>query len=263
MTITIIGSGNVATHLGTALAENGCTIESVYSRTLESARLLAEQLGSGYTNDISSIPQDSDIVLFSISDDALPVMIEAVRRKNSKAIFLHTAGSVSMDVFKGYADNYGVVYPLQTFSKKRSIDMSEVPFFIEANNQPTAETIAAVIGKISHSVTVATSDVRRKLHLAAVFACNFANHCYALADKILKDENLPFDVLKPLIRETADKINYLSPVEAQTGPAVRYDKTVMNRQMDLLKDSKDKEIYRLMSDSINKEYNDKLRLTKD
>lgn len=84
MTITIIGSGNVATHLGTALAENGCTIESVYSRTLESARLLAEQLGSGYTNDISSIPQDSDIVLFSISDDALPVMIEAVSRKTAR-----------------------------------------------------------------------------------------------------------------------------------------------------------------------------------
>ena len=141
--------------------------------------------------------------------------------------------------------------------------MSEVPFFIEANNQPTAETIADVIGKVSHSVTVASSDIRRKLHLAAVFACNFANHCYTLADKILREENMPFDVLKPLIRETADKINCLSPAEAQTGPAVRYDKTVMNRQIDLLKDSKDKEIYRLMSDSINKEYNDKLRLTED
>lgn len=258
MTITIIGAGNVATHLGFALQKAGHEIVYVFSRTLHSAKGLAEKIGSKAVCDISALKEDTDVYLYSVSDSALPYLVERIAPQHDASLHVHTAGCVDIDVFKGFARRFGVIYPLQSFSKTRNIDVSVVPFFVEGSDENTISDIHKLTSSISNCIADASSEKRRKLHLSAVFACNFVNHCYSLSAKILKKENLSFDLLRPLIRETYEKIEQLHPLDAQTGPAVRCDMDVMNRHICMLDDEIDKQIYRLMSQSINKEHHDKL-----
>jgi predicted short-subunit dehydrogenase-like oxidoreductase (DUF2520 family) len=145
-----------------------------------------------------------------------------------------------------------VIYPLQTLSKDKEIDFRSVPLFVEANSEDNLKIVKTLALHVSYVVMEATSEQRRSLHLAAVFACNFANHCYAIAEQILNKNNLPFDVLLPLIDETARKVHVLPPVQAQTGPAVRYDENVIGKHIDLLGEgTMEAELYELISKSIN------------
>ena len=253
MNIIIIGSGNLATHLSYALKASGEHIEQIFSRTEEHARELAEKLGCNYTNQIDEIDRNADVYMISVKDDSISGIAASICKNSPHAAFIHTAGSVPMTVFKGNAQHYGVLYPMQTFSKHRQIDFRSIPCFIEASDEQTLRLIRRLSENISDKVVVADSDKRRKLHLAAVFACNLTNHCYRLAERVLQEEQIEWELFLPLIDETAKKVTEMSPKDAQTGPMVRYDVGVMNRQLNLITDERTRQIYRLMAESIHED----------
>ena len=231
MKIAMIGRGRVATHMSKALLKAGNGVVSVNSRTLK------------------ELPQDADVYIIAVKDSALQDVIRQLtnllKTKNDAPLIVHTAGSMPLSVFEGYAENGGVFYPMQTFSMEREVDFREIPLFIEGKDKRIRELAES----ISEHVYELSSDDRKYLHLAAVFACNFTNHCYTLAAEVLEKKGLPFDVMLPLVDETARKVHELHPHEAQTGPAVRGDENVMNAQAALL-DGRNKEIYELLSKSI-------------
>ena len=253
MKIVLLGSGRLATHLGPALCRAGHDILQIYSRTKESAQALATLTDSEPVTDLQQVTRDADAYICAVKDDVLPTLLPTLCKGREEALFLHTAGSVPMDIFQPYARHYGVLYPMQTFSKERQLDFSEIPVFIEANSAATFSVVESLASSVSHKVTQLSSDDRRYLHLSAVFACNFVNHCYDLAGTLLEEHGIPFDTLLPLIDETARKVHELSPREAQTGPAVRYDQAVITRQSQLL-EGLPKDIYDLLSQSIHTTY---------
>lgn len=252
MKIVLIGSGNVAANLGLALDKANQEVVQVYSRTEWAARELAEKLHVGYTTNPESVSADADFYILAVKDDALPTLIPQLCKGREDKLFVHTAGSVSQDVFKGYAKHYGVFYPMQTFSKERLVDFGNIPCFVEGSGVMELAFLKLFASQLSRSVYELDSEGRKYLHLAAVFACNFANHCFALGADILEKHHLPSEILLPLIDETAAKVHELSAREAQTGPAVRYDQTVLSRQAGLLQDNPLlKDIYEAMSKSIH------------
>ena len=172
--------------------------------------------------------------MVALTDDALIRLIPQMTAGRENALWVHTAGSVPMEVWAGHAGRYGVFYPMQTFSKRREVDFRQVPIFIEGCDRECADLLYAVAAALSTKVYEATSEQRRYLHLGAVLACNFANHLYTLASDLLVRHDLPFDALLPLIDETARKVHELPPREAQTGPASRGDHSVMDEHLRLL-----------------------------
>lgn len=250
MKVVFIGAGNVATHLATELYKKSFDIIQIYSRTIESASVLAKQVHAIAITDTASIINDADLYIFSVKDSVLDDIASLLPR--NKGIWAHTAGSVPLDIFNKYTENYGVIYPFQTFSKNRSMDWHNIPIFIEASNANSLITIQAIARQLSYKVSELSSDNRKYIHLTGVFACNFTNHMYALSELFLKKIDLPFDLAIPLIDETASKIHSLTPDEAQTGPAIRYDKNVIDKHLEMIEDEKIKEIYRLISENIHK-----------
>ncbi len=260
MNLIFIGAGRLATQLAQALHDKGHTIKAVYSRTMVSAQALAEKVDAVATDDITtlfSVGGDlPDAIIMAVKDDAIPSLAAQLAEvggasKCCNCPVFHTAGSVPVDVLKALS-HYGVIYPMQTFSKERQVDFSGIPFFIEASDDDTLAVARGIAASVSNRVTVLDSERRRQLHLAAVFACNFANHCYTLAADILERNGLDFSVMLPLIEETAAKVATMHPIEAQTGPAVRYDQTVISRQSEMLADSPlTRQLYELMSESIH------------
>ncbi|MDR0683351.1 MAG: DUF2520 domain-containing protein [Dysgonamonadaceae bacterium] len=250
--IVLVGAGNVATHLGSALQEKGFSIIQVYSHTLTSAGILGNKLQTKFTHTIQDIDRDADLYLFSLKDSVLPEIIEQFFPVDG--LLVHTSGTLSWNVFERRgAGRFGVLYPLQTFSKTRKVAFDTLPVFIEANNPKDEDRLETIALTLSNRVVRLSSDRRKQLHLAAVFACNFTNHLYAIAAEILEKQDLPWNVLLPLIQETAAKVKQLHPKEAQTGPAVRYDQDVMNSHLESLKGDPDKqELYRMISRSIQR-----------
>ena len=248
MKIVFIGAGNLATRLSLAMQRVGMQIGQVYSYTEASARQLATRLGCPWTNDLSALQEDGDLYVFSLKDTVLSDVISKVKPNNG--MWVHTAGSMPMSVFEGYAQRFGVLYPLQTFSKGRNVNFDVIPIFLEANTDKNADYLASAL---SENVRFMSSEKRRSLHLAAVFACNFTNHIYTLSYKLLENESIPADVLLPLIDETVSKIHSMPPAAAQTGPAIRYDENVINKHLAMLDDPDMQAIYRLLSQSIHKE----------
>ncbi len=250
--IVLIGAGNVATHFGVALEKAGYTVKQVYSRTEVSAVRLADRLACPYTVSLADVFPDADVYIVSVKDSALDEVLPELVKRNRDALYVHTAGSVPMDVWKGLARRYGVLYPMQTFSRERAVDFSTVPFFVEADSADDLESLEQMGRRMGGKVYEATSEQRRYLHIAAVFACNFANHMYAIAGHLLEKNGIPFEVMLPLIDETARKAHVLPPVEGQTGPAQRYDRNVMDRHLAMLADEPQlAEIYRLLSRNIH------------
>lgn len=253
MKIVIIGSGNLATNLSLALKDAGQDIVQIFSRTEAHAKELADKVGCPYTASLDAIRSDADVYILSVKDDALLRLIPILCESRQNGLFLHTAGSVPMNLFEGSASRYGVLYPMQTFSKNRRVDFREIPCFIEASSPQTLAVVRSLTECISDHVVVCDSEKRKKMHLAAVLACNLTNHCYRLAERVLEAEQIDFSLFLPLIEETARKVKTLSPKEAQTGPMVRYDQGVMRMQMEMLPDDRTREIYRLMAESIHED----------
>ena len=253
--IVFIGAGNLATNLAKALYDNGFRIIQVYSRTEESARALAQVVEATYTTDLSSVVTDAQLYIVSLKDAAFVQLLPEIVAGKENALWVHTAGSIPMDVWADKVNRYGVLYPMQTFSKQRVVDFQHIPIFVESNSEADTRFLKAVASVLSKQVYEATSEQRKNLHLAAVFTCNFTNHMYALAADLLEKYNLPFDVMLPLIDETARKVHELAPRDAQTGPAVRYDENVMSNHLAMLVDSPAlQEIYKLMSKSIHEHH---------
>ncbi len=254
--IALIGAGNLATNIGKALVHAGHAIVQVYSRTLESATQLAHVTGGDAITDLRQLVNDADLYLISVKDSALSTLLPVLCKGREDRLFVHTAGSIPMDIFQPYARHYGVIYPMQTFSKQKEVNFREIPCFIEGSDESSLTLIKALCSTLSDRIIPLASEDRKYLHLAAVFACNFVNHCYALAADLVQCHHIPFDVMLPLIDETARKVHSLSPEEAQTGPAIRYDKNVILRQEALLgEDPLAQQIYSLMSESIHKKCN--------
>ena len=252
MKIVFIGAGNLSAHLSQALQSAGFEIAQVYSRTEASAKELAGLLNVPHTTDMGCMIGDASLYIISVSDDAIEFLSERLNVGNG--LVVHTAGSVPMDVFAGKFKNYGVLYPLQTFSKLRPVDFSEIPVLIEANSGDNLQILRMVAAAISRKVYDAPSEKRLQLHLAAVFGCNFVNHLYHLSAQIARQAGFDFSILSPLILETVHKaLAAGNPKEVQTGPAVRNDLKVMRKHMDLLASHPEwKEIYALLSENIRK-----------
>jgi predicted short-subunit dehydrogenase-like oxidoreductase (DUF2520 family) len=253
MKVILIGAGNLATNLGKSLLQAGHDIVQVYSHTQKSASALAALAGGAPTNDLNAIRNDADIYILSVKDSVLADLIPQVCKGKENKIFVHTAGSMPMSLFEGMALHYGVLYPMQTFSKEKDVEFKDIPCFIEGNDDYTLNSLDEFVHTIALKVYQLSSEERQYLHLSAVFACNFVNHCYELSSEILAKHGLPFDVMFPLIDETARKVHMLAPNKAQTGPAVRYDENIIRKQSMMLKDDPIlKDIYDRMSLSIHR-----------
>lgn len=250
MNIVFIGAGKLATHLATELVKYSFTIQQVYSRTAHSSQELAQKVNAKATSNIKEVETNADIYIFSVKDSALLSVITEMPSNNG--LWLHTAGSISLDIFKGYSIRYGVLYPFQTFSDNRDLNFRKIPIFIEASNKTDLDLLQSICLQISDKVRTLSSEKRQYLHLTGVFACNFVNHMYAISQHILEEEGIPFESLLPLIDETASKVHTLLPQEAQTGPAIRYDENVIQKHIDLIEDPDLKEIYALISKNIHK-----------
>lgn len=248
--IVIVGAGNLATNLGEALKQSGRRVEQVFSRTEESASALASRLGCDYVTSLAQIVLDADLYFVSVKDNVLGEVLGEVVKRAGNGIVVHTAGSIPMNVFGETEVRHGVFYPMQTFSKQKIVDFSKIPIFIEASDEDTYCTLEAFANELSDNVYRLDSDHRRYLHLAAVFACNFVNHCFTLADDVLREQGLPFNVMMPLIKETIGKVEVIPPCDAQTGPAVRGDKNVMDAQKALIDNEMARKVYETMSESI-------------
>lgn len=251
--IVFIGAGHLATNLAKELYRKGFRIEQIYSRTQAAARALAEVVEAAYTDDLEALATDAKLYIVALTDAALVELLPRIVAANNEALFVHTAGTLPLQVWEGHAKRHGVFYPMQTFSKTREVDFREVPIFIEANEAEDVALLKAIAATLSQRVFEANSEQRKVLHLAAVFACNFTNHLYALVAELLQQHNLPFEVMLPLIDETARKIHQLDPVAAQTGPAVRGDSQVMQKQREMLTAYPElQQFYELMSQSIQR-----------
>lgn len=252
MKIVVLGAGNVATHLAWAFKENGHDIVQIYSRTQLSAEALALQLDTDFCSS-PTLLKEADMYIYALSDNALESVIQQV--SISSGIHVHTAGSVHINIFEKKFGNYGVFYPLQTFSKEKEVDFSEIPIFVEGNNEAVTDTLFGLAKNLTQKPFIADSDKRIRLHIAAVFACNFTNYFYTLASDILENQSISFEILQPLILETASKIQSIRPHDAQTGPARRNDTVTMQKQLEMIENEDLKKIYSELSSQIAERYN--------
>lgn len=249
MNIVLIGAGNLATNLGIALRNANHTIMQVWSRTHDSADTLAAALDSEAITQLEHIRHDADVYIFAIKDAFLKETSKVVAGilNDINPLFVHTAGSMPLDTLS--VKRRAVLYPMQTFSRSRVVDFSNIPCFLEGETRDELAVVRVLAESVSDNIHELSSADRRYLHLSAVFVCNFVNHCYRIGADILEEHNIPFSTMLPLIDETARKVHELHPREAQTGPAVRWDENVIARHMSLLSDGK-RTIYELLSKSI-------------
>jgi predicted short-subunit dehydrogenase-like oxidoreductase (DUF2520 family) len=227
-----IGAGNVATHLVRKLCSSGFRLIQVYSRTSLSAHLLADRYNASSVTIPGEIIADADFYLVSLPDQVLPDFLKEINI-HDKLIF-HTAGSLGLEVFGERFSYTGIMYPLQTFTKSSDIDLTEVPFLIEAADNNSLKEIEKIARTLSNRVYIVDSETRSWIHLAAVFACNFTNHMYVAAGEILKMKNIDSTVLNPVIEEAFRKSRAMDPAEAQTGPAVRDDAITIDKHINML-----------------------------
>ncbi len=250
--VVILGTGNIAQHLFTAFNKNSSVnVLQVVGRNSKALLYFSSTKTTTNFLDIAT----ADVYIIAVNDDAIATVSQHL--KNKKGIITHTSGSVSMlDLCN--TKNRGVFYPLQTFTKGAKVNFKTVPICIEAEKESSKNVLNKLANLISNAVYDVTSKKRKDLHLAAVFVNNFTNYMYSIGNDICKEEDLPFDLLRPLILETANKAMLLSPEEAQTGPAKRKDKTTIEAHLQLIKEPKNKEIYALLSKAIENKYGKKL-----
>jgi predicted short-subunit dehydrogenase-like oxidoreductase (DUF2520 family) len=251
MRITIIGSGNVATHLAAAFKNAGHSLLQVYSRNMQNAALLAYHVKAEAIDCIDDINPETDLFVIAVKDDAIgPVAAQLARYQK---LMVHTSGATDLYALLAFQDNVGVFYPLQTFSKIKEVDFFKVPLCIEGATEAIADELTQLAHTISQSVYRIDSEKRKILHLAAVFACNFPNYLYAIAQQLLAQYNMEFALLRPLIAETAQKVQVRLPGEVQTGPAIRNDENTMAFHLQLLEDQPElQQLYNLLSQGIIK-----------
>ncbi len=245
--IILVGSGNVATHLGIALQNCNYKIVQVYSKSIENAKKLAQKLNTNFTNDLTQL-ETADLIIVSVNDDAISTILSKL--KNTTIV--HTSGSIGIDVFEPNFSDFGVFYPLQTFNTNIELTISEIPFCIEGNSKAFEKQLVEIAKNLSSNVITMNSAQRKQLHIAAVFACNFSNHMYSIADDLLAEKDIDFKLLLPLINQTAKKLVDNKPSEMQTGPAKRKDIKIIQEHINFIQQEDIKELYQKISNSIIK-----------
>jgi len=247
--IVLFGAGNVATHLCSVFNKTtGIEVVQVYNRNQNSLSDLPENIQK--TISLSEI-KEANIYIIALPDDVISDFSKKLPFKNK--LVVHTSGSVAMETLSKN-NRKGVFYPLQSFSKNRAVDFSEIPLCVEASDTSDLILLNKLGNKISNNVTEISSEERKKLHLSAVIVNNFVNYLYQVGSDLLSEASLSFSLLKPLIKETALKIENLTPSEAQTGPAKRNDKKTIEKHLHLLKDSPHQKLYAEMTEAILREY---------
>ena len=247
--ISLIGSGNVATHLGLAIKKNNYQITQVFSRTLENAEKLAVILNAEAINNLSAL-KTVDLIIISVKDNAI---IKVIKKINNSPI-VHTSGSVDLTIFGDKFKQCGVFYPLQTFNKNIDLDFSNIPICIEANDKKFEIKIKQLANCISNRVICMTSKQRKQLHIAAVFSANFSNHMFSIAEDLLNKSGVEFSILLPLIQQTIKKLEENKAKNVQTGPARRKDTAIIQDHLTNIQDKKIREIYQKISENIIKEH---------
>lgn len=243
--ITIIGSGNVAQHLINAFSASKIVeIKQVFSRKKETLYHLIEP--QKIVTDFNEL-QTADLHIIAVSDNAISEVSSALPFNNQ--LVVHTSGTSSIEVLD-QKNRRGVFYPLQTFSKNKELDFSDIPFCLEAENTADYKILESIVKSVSTALYSISSEQRKALHVAAVFVNNFTNHLYQIGQEICEENQLPFEILKPLILETADKIKTLSPLEAQTGPAKRHDTVTTDAHLAFIQNENQKNIYKILTKSI-------------
>ncbi len=248
MKVTIIGSGNVAQHLIRAFSTSkNATLQQVLVRQVQSLKNIVES--AKVITDYHDL-LDADLYIIAVSDAAIAEVSELL--PFTDRLVAHTSGTMPLDALSP-KNRRAVFYPLQTFSKTKNVDFKEVPLCLEAENEKDRQIINSIGTSVSNNVNFIDSQQRKSLHVAAVFVSNFSNHLYSIGEEICNDNDIPFDILKPLIKETAEKIMHLNPHNAQTGPAVRGDQNTIDAHLKFLKNSDYKDIYSLLTQSIQNE----------
>ena len=247
----MIGAGNLATQLALAMKRNGIRVVQVYNRTPGNGKLLAKKLGAAFVPDPSEITGNADLYVLSVSDKAISQVAQMLSVNNH--LVIHTSGSVNMDALLPASNRVGVWYPLQTFSKLRRISFRGIPVCVESNQLDDLQLLMELGKTLSGDVHVIDSKQRKIIHMTAVFANNFTNFMYTIAEDLLRRHNIPFDLLKPLILQTAENAECEALFSQQTGPAIREDQAVMNEHLGMLaQHAVYMEIYDLISKSIIK-----------
>lgn len=251
--VAVIGSGNVAQHLIRAFENSpGVNLVQAWARHPEK---LANVLPAGKVVDDMAKLAGADIYVIAVTDDAIAEV--SARMPFEGRLVVHTSGSVAMQQLDA-KNRRGVFYPLQTFSKGREVDFTKIPFCLECGQEEDYEVLEQLAKAISPQRYRIDSKQRQALHVAAVFVNNFVNHLYAVGSSICDGNNIPFDILEPLIEETAAKVQELSPLKAQTGPAVRHDSKTIEKHLQFLDDDNQKTLYKLLTQSIQQAHGQKL-----
>lgn len=256
LSIFIIGSGNIASHMSKMFKKHDIVLSGICSRNAVEGNLIAKQADTQWFGQLKKIPKDSDIYLICVSDDAIKTVVEQLPKSIKKSkIIAHTSGSKSIDETLVMCKNAGVFYPLQTFTKGKKIEYKTVPFCINGKNEKTLRALMDLGKIISESVQYITDEQRKQIHLSAVMINNFVNHLIYTAEDLLATENVDPRILQPLLTETIRKQKVLGAYEAQTGPARRKDTETLKIHLDMLKDFRAyKAIYIALSRSIQKTY---------
>jgi predicted short-subunit dehydrogenase-like oxidoreductase (DUF2520 family) len=247
--IVILGTGNVAWHLSKALHKANFNIVQVYGRNKQKAESVAAPVMASVATEIYQLVEDADLYMLCISDDSIT---EIGRQLNyMDGIVAHTSGAIALNALKGLHE-YGVFYPLQSFTTGKEVDFEQVPFLIEGSSGSTESALMSVAFELSQKVFAISSAQREKMHVAAVFANNFSNHMLTEAKAICDENNIPFDVLRPLIKATFEKAQQGNPADNQTGPAIRGDERTIAKHLALLSDKDQRTLYKLITKSIQK-----------
>lgn len=248
MEIVIIGTGNTATVLGRKLKAAGHKILQVFGRDTLAASRLAYELGTGSTNYWNVVNRNADLYVLAVSDIAIEEILEELQLPDKTIV--HTAASVSKNVLKNAAPHFGVFYPLQSL-QKNTAHLPDIPIVIDASDESTLKELETLAHSITDNVVEAGDEQRIKLHLAAVICNNFTNHLYALAESYCNSEGIDFNLLLPLIKETAERLEEISPAQSQTGPALRNDRATIEKHLELLENYPHlKKIYETFTQSI-------------
>lgn len=262
LNIVVIGTGNVAYHIVKSFSNsNILNVAQVFNhRNSKDARQFSKQFNCDLVSDYSAINENADIYIIAVKDDVIAEVVKNLIPLKLKGIVVHTSGSVDMTVLKAASHKIGVYYPLQTFYKGANIDWKTTPLLIEGNSKSVEIKLKQVATSVSEKVKVVDSKSRLQIHLAAVFACNFTNAMYVSAYQIIENNlsKRDTDLLLPIMQHSFQKLEEIHPVKAQTGPAMRNDKVVMKKHLDLIKQNKQlTAIYKSLSDLIVSQQNSK------
>lgn len=245
----ILGAGNVAYHLTNAfLNTDKASVTQVYNRNLEKIKHLSNQ--TKITDNLNQL-EEADVYIIAISDNAIEEISSKINFKNK--LVVHTSGSTSIKKIKNTKGNKGVFYPLQTFSKNKKVSFKSIPICIETEREEDKKTLTLLAEELTNHIYYINSAQRKQLHLAAVFTNNFVNHLYFIGQEICENNNIPFEILLPLIKETSEKLKKLTPYQAQTGPAKRNDTNTLEKHLKAVTENR-KEIYKLLTKSIQETY---------